>query len=321
MHIPDGFLDLKTSLAADALAVGALTLALRDARRTLPPRRVPLLGLAAAFIFAGQMLNFPVVGGTSGHLVGSVLAAALLGPGAAVIALTAVLVVQCFVFADGGVLALGANIFNMGVIGALVGYALYRMVRRQLGGGLRGAVAAAAFAGWVSTVLAAVCCAGELAASGTVPWRVAFPAMAGVHMLIGVGEAAITALVLVAVGQAHPELLYAPGCSAEERTGYRTLTGYGLVAAAGLALFLSPFASKLPDGLDHVAETHGFIDSARHSWAAHTPLANYLLPGIPSPALATALAGLLGTLVVFFLARWGSRWLLPQGTETLVPTE
>ena len=134
MHIPDGFLDLKTSLAADALSVGALTLALRDARRTLPPRRVPLLGLAAAFIFAGQMLNFPVAGGTSGHLVGSVLAAALLGPGAAVIALTAVLVVQCFVFADGGVLALGANIFNMGVIGALVGYALYRLVYRQLGG-------------------------------------------------------------------------------------------------------------------------------------------------------------------------------------------
>ena len=136
------------------------------------------------------MLNFPVAGGTSGHLVGSVLAAALLGPGAAVIALTAVLVVQCFVFADGGVLALGANIFNMGVVGALVGYALYRAVHRQLGGGLRGAVAAAAFASWVSTVLAAVCCAGELAVAGTVPWRVAFPAMAGVHMLIGVGEAA-----------------------------------------------------------------------------------------------------------------------------------
>ncbi len=312
MHIPDGFLDLKTSLAADALSAGALALALRDARRTLPPRRVPLLGLAAAFIFAGQMLNFPVAGGTSGHLVGSVLAAELLGPGAAVIALAAGLVVRCFVFADGGVLALGANIFNMGVIGALVGYALYRTARHRLGGGLRGAVAAAAFAGWVSTVLAAVCCAGELAVAGTVPWRVAFPAMAGVHMLIGVGEAAITALVLAAVGQAHPELIHAPGVSAEERTGYWTLMGYGLVAAAGLALFLSPFASKLPDGLDRVAETHGFIKAARHSWAAHTPLANYFLPGVSSPAIATALAGLLGTATVFFLARWGSRLLVPQ---------
>ena len=114
MHIPDGFLDLKTSLAADALAVSALTLALRDARRTLPPRRVPLLGLAAAFIFAGQMLNFPVAGGTSGHLVGSVLAAALLGPGAAVIALTAVLVVQCFVFAGRRRAGVGGEHFQHG---------------------------------------------------------------------------------------------------------------------------------------------------------------------------------------------------------------
>ena len=322
MHIPDGFLDLKTSLAADALAVGALSIALRDARRTLSPRRVPLLGLAAAFIFAGQMLNFPVAGGTSGHLVGSVLAAALLGPGAAVIALTAVLTVQCFLFADGGVLALGANVFNMGVIGALVGYALYRAVWRSLGGGLRGAVAAAAFAAWVSTVLAAVCCAAELAASGTVPWATAFPAMAGVHMLIGVGEAIITALVLVSVGQAHPELLYdSGGTAASERSSYRTLMGYGLVAAAGLALFLSPFASKLPDGLDAVAERHGFMHTAQSLWAAHTPFAAYLMPGVHSAAVATALAGLLGTAAVFFLARWGSRWLIPGEAETARPSE
>ena len=311
MHIPDGFLDLKTSLCADALAAGALTLALRDARRTLSPRRVPLLGLAAAFIFAGQMLNFPVAGGTSGHLVGSVLAAALLGPGAAVIALTAVLVVQCFVFADGGVLALGANIFNMGVIGALVGYALYRATQRSLGGGLRGSVAAAAFASWVSTVRAAVCCAGELAASGTVPWSVAFPAMAGVHMLIGVGEALITALVLVAVGRSHPELLQTSARSVPERS-YGTLLGYGTVAAAGLALFLSPLASKWPDGLDRVAELHGFAAAQQHRWAAHTPLANYLVPGIPSPAVATALAGLLGTALAFLLARWASRAFIPS---------
>ena len=316
MHIPDGFLDLKTCVAADVLAVGALAVALRGARRSLPPSRVPLLGLAAAFVFAGQMLNFPVAGGTSGHLVGSVLAATLLGPGGAVIALTAVLIVQCFLFADGGVLALGANVFNMGVVGALVGYAVYRAAWRSLGGGLRGAVAAAAFAAWMSTVLAAACCAGELAASGTVPWATAFPAMAGVHMLIGVGEAVITALVLVAVGRSHPELLHAPErTTASERSSYRTLTGYGLVAAAGLALFLSPFASKLPDGLDAVAERHGFRHAARHVWAAHTPFAEYVVPGVGSAAAATALAGLLGTAVVFLLARWGSWWLIPEGPE------
>ena len=137
-----------------------------------PPRRVPLLGLAAAFLFAAQMVNFPVAGGTSGHLVGGVLAAALLGPSAAIVVLTTVLIVQCFLFADGGVLALGANIFNMAIVGAAGGYAIYRVVCRALPG-TRGQVAAVAFAGWCSTVLASICCAGQLAWSGTVAWPVA----------------------------------------------------------------------------------------------------------------------------------------------------
>ncbi|MBV9127237.1 MAG: energy-coupling factor ABC transporter permease, partial [Verrucomicrobia bacterium] len=208
MHIPDGFLDVKTSAATAALAAGALGLGLKQVRENLPPARVPLLGLAAAFVFAGQMLNFPIAGGTSGHMVGSVLAAVLLGPGAAMVALTAVLLVQCLVFADGGLLALGANVFNMGVIGAVLGWGIHRLAWRALGGHtLAAAVAAAAFAAWCATVLAAVCCAAELAASGTVAARVVFPAMAGVHALIGVGEAIITALVIAAVGRARPELL------------------------------------------------------------------------------------------------------------------
>src|SRR5512146_2945908 len=115
MHIPDGFLDTKTAAATGAIAALGLGVALRQARFHLPPRRVPLLGLAAAFVFAAQMLNFPIGGGTSGHLVGGVLAAALLGPSAAVVVLSAVLLVQCFMFADGGVLALGANVFNMAI--------------------------------------------------------------------------------------------------------------------------------------------------------------------------------------------------------------
>src|SRR5512142_358034 len=159
MHIPDGFIDGKTAVTTALLSVAGVGLALRQVRRRLPARRVPLLGLAAAFLFAAQMVNFPVAGGTSGHLMGGVLAAALLGPSAAIVVLTTVLIVQCFLFADGGVLALGANIFNMAIIGAAAGYAIYHGVRRWVPG-TRGQVAAVAFAGWCSTVLAAVCCAG-----------------------------------------------------------------------------------------------------------------------------------------------------------------
>src|SRR3990172_7730516 len=134
MHIPDGFIDGKTAGATTALSLAGVGLALRRVKRELPPRKVPLLGLAAAFLFAAQMLNFPVAAGTSGHLIGGVLVAALLGPSAAVVVVTTVLIVQCFLFADGGVSALGANVFNMALLGAVGGYAIYRLVRRAVPG-------------------------------------------------------------------------------------------------------------------------------------------------------------------------------------------
>ena len=243
MHIPDGFLDVKTAVASGTLAATGVGAALWQAKRTLPSRRVPLLGVTAAFVFAAQMLNFPVAGGTSGHLVGGVLAAVLLGPGAAIIVLTTVLLVQCFLFADGGVTALGANIFNMGLIDVVTGYAIYLGVRRVVTG-QRGLVLAAAFAGWCATVLAAICCAGEVAWSGKVAWRLVFPAMTGVHMLIGIGEGAITALVLLAIVRVRPELV-------ERKTDVpqpAATIGYGLLVALGLAFFVSPFACEWPVG-------------------------------------------------------------------------
>src|SRR5437763_9509310 len=126
MHIPDGFLDAKTALCAAAVSSLGVGVALRRARLHLPPRRVPLMGLAAAFVFAAQMLNFPVAGGTSGHLVGGVLTAVLLGPSAAVLVMTCVLIVQCLMFADGGLMALGANVFNMAIVSVCGGYAVFR---------------------------------------------------------------------------------------------------------------------------------------------------------------------------------------------------
>src|SRR5580698_7066556 len=155
MHIPDGFLDAKTAIAAGALSTAAIGMSLWQTHRTLPRKKVPLMGLSAAFIFSAQMLNFPVAGGTSGHLVGGVLASVLLGPSAAVLVLTSVLTVQCFLFADGGLTALGANIFNMGVISSVGGYYLYRACWRLMPTH-RGQITAIAFACWVTTVGAAI---------------------------------------------------------------------------------------------------------------------------------------------------------------------
>jgi cobalt/nickel transport system permease protein len=300
MHIPDGFVDGKTAVTAAALAATGLGLALRQAKRELPPRRVPLLGLGAAFVFAAQMVNFPVLGGTSGHLIGGALVAALLGLPAAVIVMTTVLLAQCFLFADGGVTALGANVFNMAVVAPFVGLTVFRAVSRVLPG-LRGQVAALAFAGWCSTVAASLACAGQLAWSGTVGWTVALPAMVGIHMLIGLGEGAISALVFAAVARARPELVGgAADAAASAEGGARGVVRYGLLAALGVALFAAPFACPWPDGLEAVAAKLGFEHRAAE--AATAPMADYVFPWIASPGVATAVAGAIGALVVFGLA-------------------
>jgi len=311
MHIPDGFLDAKTAVGAAVISAAGLAVAVRQVRRTLPPRKTPLLGLSAAFIFAAQMLNFPVLGGTSGHLIGGALAAVLLGPGAAVIVMVAVLIVQCFLFADGGVTALGANVFNMGLLAPLVGYGVAQLTRRIVPG-QRGLVVAAAFAGWCSTVAAAISCAGQLALSGIVAWDTAFPAMAGIHMLIGIGEGLITALVLATVLGSRPELLDEPVANAAPVSG--TVMALGLLVALGLALFVAPVACSWPDGLEKVAETLGFGSKASGQPLLAAPVSDYELPGIGSPVVATALAGAIGTLVVFGLSMLLARLLVPKST-------
>jgi cobalt/nickel transport system permease protein len=315
MHIPDGFLDAKTAVATGVLAVTGLGIALRQARLNLPPRRVPLLGLAAAFVFAAQMINFPVAGGTSGHLIGAVLAAALLGPSASVIVISAVLIVQCLMFADGGITALGANVFNMGILGCAGGWAIYHLVHR-VSKGLFGCVLAAAFAGWCSTVLASIACAGELAASHTVAWSVALPSMVGIHILIGLGEGLITALVLVGIARVRPELILTETqteTATEPRRSYGPVMAYGIVIALGLALFASPFASRWPDGLDRTAEVLGFKEKATAP-ILPVPIPEYEMPGIPWSPMATSIAGASGTIVVFFLAWLLARVLVPRRT-------
>ncbi len=312
MHIPDGFLDAKTTIIAAALAAAGLGYALHHARRTLPPRQVPLLGLSAAFVFAAQMINFPVAGGTSGHLLGGVLTAALLGPSAAVIVLSTVLIVQCLAFADGGITALGANIFNMGILGGAVAGMLYVLLARCFHS-LTGRLFAAMVAAWVGVMLAAIACAGELASSGRVEWNYFFPVMMYVHALIGIGEGVITALVLAAIASVRPELIVPSPNAGEVATQHprpkpslKPVLVFGLIASLGIALFLAPFASPWPDGLDWAAQKFGFKGKESDPVLA-TPAPEYKIPGISSPTLATSLAGAAGTLLVL-----GGAWLLAR---------
>ena len=298
MHIPDGFLDAKTLATTGALSVGGLAVAARQVNRTLPRSKIPLMGLSAAFVFAAQMLNFPVAGGTSGHLLGGVLAAVLIGPGAAAIVIACVLIVQALIFSDGGVLALGANILNMSFIGGVCGYAIYRFARRFLPG-LRGQITSVFFASWLSTVLASMVCAGELSFSGTLAPGVVFPAMVGVHMLIGIGEGLITSLVVLAIARTRPDLLEAENRVSVHGAGVEFLT-FGLIVALGLAIFVSPYACSWPDGLDKVAEKFGF--AVRATTLLKTWIPDYKTPGISSAGIATAIAGALGTAFMFGLA-------------------
>ncbi len=207
MHIPDGFLNTATAVTTWVASTGGGGYAVRRVTRELDERQVPLMGVTAAFIFAAQMMNFTVAGGTSGHLLGGALAAILLGPWAATLVLSCVLGVQALIFQDGGLLALGANLFNMAIVGVWVGWLAYRGLQRLLGGRTWAAFVSGFGAAWLSVVGAALVAAVELGLSGTAVWKVVLPAMGGVHALIGIGEGLITTAVLAFVRVARPDLL------------------------------------------------------------------------------------------------------------------
>lgn len=210
MHIPDGFLSAPVWAGLWVVSAGGVGYCLKKTARLLQDKMVPLMGVLSAFIFAAQMLNFPIAGGTSGHFLGGVLAAVMLGPYTAAVCLACVLIVQCLIFQDGGLTALGANIFNMSIVGTMGGYLIYKFIR-QLFRKRGGILVASAVAGWFSIMAAAAMCALELGISGTSALNIALPAMLGVHALIGAGEAVITVLVLEFVLRVRPDLVYKGG--------------------------------------------------------------------------------------------------------------
>jgi cobalt/nickel transport system permease protein len=205
LHAPDGFVEAPIAIAMWLVTAAVVAYAVRRTNETLDDRAVPLLGVMAAFIFAAQMFNFPIAGGTSGHLLGGVLAGVLLGPWAGTLVMTAVVAVQALVFQDAGLLILGANIFNMGVVGTLAGYWLYRALAALLGGEDRARLPAAGIAAWAAVVGGAVTMSLQLGASG-VPLGVVLPPMIGVHALIGIGEALITVAALAFIAATRADL-------------------------------------------------------------------------------------------------------------------
>ena len=310
MHAPDGFLNAGAAVATGGLSAGAVGASLRYARRRLGDRHLPLAGITAAFIFAAQMVNFPVAAGTSGHLLGGTLAAVLLGPPLGAVAMTVVVAVQALVFADGGLTALGYNILNLAVVPVFGGYAAFRLFLRMLPAGRSGAAAAAGLAGLASVLLSAMAFSLEwlFGASAPIPFDRVFGAVVGVHVLVGAGEAVITGLATGAVLAARPDLVFGTRDldlgSLETSGARRPVRGRTAVIAAMLIALVtagavSQFASDAPDGLERAAAELGISGREAPDWL---PAADYAVRGINNPALSLAAAGAAGVLIVSAVA-------------------
>jgi cobalt/nickel transport system permease protein len=307
MHIPDGYLSPDVCAATGAVAAVAVGVSIYKLRDELADRVVPLTGMMAAMIFAGQMVNFQlVVVPVSGHLIGGVLAGLILGPWAGCLALAMVLVVQRFLFSDGGLFTLGANILHMAVIGSIGGYAVASVVRRFFRNPRVGTIVGAVVASWVTVVAASALFCLEFRLSHSpedFKFGNLFALMVAIHSLIGVGEALITGAVVAYVLAQRPDLILTN--AAETRRGLvggiGRVTGAGIVLALCVGAFLAPFASRLPDGLKAVADKHGFSELGKSAWSLFGDYDN-LLPTGNWQSLSVSLAGVLGTLSVFVLA-------------------
>ncbi|GGM04417.1 hypothetical protein GCM10010129_55010 [Streptomyces fumigatiscleroticus] len=320
MHVPDGFINAPTSAVAGVVAAGAVAVSLRGARRELDERTAPLAGLVAAFIFAVQMLNFPVAAGTSGHLLGGALAAILVGPCTGVLCVSVVLLMQGILFADGGLTALGVNITDMAIVTTVVSYAVFRGLLKVLPRRRRSVTVASFVAALVSVPAAAVAFTLIYWIGGTTDVAIGkvATAMIGVHVLIGIGEAVITALTVGAVIAVRPDLVHgargmeqrlklrvngelvdAPAAApapvaAPAARSHRKVWITGLVASLVLAGFVSFYASASPDGLEKVAADKGIDQKEKEHAAAGSPLAGYGVKDITDARLSGGLAGVIG---------------------------
>ncbi len=289
LHIPDDFLSIGVSIVCWVITVAVLYAAISKTNKSLGEKQIPLMGVMAAFIFAAQMINFPVLGGTSGHLLGGALAAIVLGPWAGMLVMTAVIAVQALLFQDGGLVVMGANILNMGLVTAAIGYGLYRGADQQ---SKRVKLAVTGLAAWLSVMAAALLTSLQIWLSGNAKLEIIFPAMMFVHAFIGIGEALITVAALSFILQTRPDILGEEFASASASKNWTWVGG----AIALAVVLLSPFASADPDGLERVAIDMGFIHVAAD--APYQIIPDYTVPFLGETALSTIVAGMIGVAVV-----------------------
>ncbi len=309
MHAPDGFLNPGTAAITGLISIAIVGLALKQSKDQLKDKAIPLAGIAAAFIFAAQMFNFPVAAGTTGHLLGGALAAVLLGPSVGVIVVTIVVVVQALAFADGGLTALGYNVLNLAIIPVYGGYAVFRLFRRMLPGNAGGVIGASGLAAWASVVMSATAFSIEWLFGATAPvsFDDVFVGMVGVHALIGIGEGIISALTVGAVLASRADLAYgaqdlARAELAETKVRTRTFIIGGLLVSLVFAAVVSQFSAADPDGLQRVAEDTGFIESGENHALVDSMFADYAVAGISNETLSLVVAGIVGTIVTLTVA-------------------
>lgn len=307
MHAPDGFLDATTAIATGAVSAAAVGVALRGAREQLHERAVPIAGVAAAFVFAAQMVNFPVAAGTTGHLLGGALAAVLLGPAVGLLVVTVVVLVQALIFADGGLTALGYNVLNMAVVTSLGGWAMFRLSCRLLPRSRAGVAIAAGLAGFVSVVLSAMAFSLEwlVGATVAVPFDRVFTAMVGIHAVIGIGEGVITGLTVAAVLATRPDLVAGARdlrlASGSGSRRVRPAVVAGVAVSLLVAIGVAQFAVDDPDGLEAVADEVGFAETAQDHPFERSVFADYATTGVASEPVSLALAGASGTLLTLLV--------------------
>ena len=309
MHAPDGFLEAPVAIVTGFISVAVVAWSLRVAGKELGDRQIPLAGITAAFVFAAQMFNFPVASGTTGHLLGGALAAILLGPHVGTVVVSVVVVVQALLFADGGLTALGYNVLNMAIVPAFGGWALYQLFRKLFPSNATGVVASTGLAAGASVVLASMAFSIEwlFGASAPVAFDTVFGAMVGVHVLIGIGEGVLSALVVLAVLAARPDLvagaadLDRAALADRPRVGARAFVFGALMVAAFFAVVVSQFAADDPDGLERVAIDEGFADSARDHAFGSSVFADYATRGIGNESVSLAVAGLSGVLLTLLV--------------------
>lgn len=258
MHIPDGFLTNRLAVSLDIVSGASILFAARRVRTDLSGRLVPIMGVLAAFVFAAQMLNFPILGGTSGHLIGGSLLAILLGPVVGSLTMATVIIAQALFLQDGGLIALGANIFNLSFIPCFGGYAIFKLLGGAAAKGKR-LFFAGFFAGWSSLMIAATCCALQIGISGAIPLEIGLPTMLGYHAIVGIIEGVLTAGVLSFLFRVRPDLMK-----------IRELSKFGLPEWVGAVIFIAipvcilalAGSSSLPDPLEKLLAVSPIVPEA-----------------------------------------------------------